>query len=142
MGIVPENEHLIGLEAAGVVSRVGTNSGPHRPGDRVAVLAPGSIANRMHAPKERVVKIPDFLSFSDACGMLASYATVIYSLVDVAGLKRGQTVLIHSAAGGVGIAAIQLAQHIGAEVGRVFREDGWHLLLIAQTPDLCYGRHQ
>jgi NADPH:quinone reductase-like Zn-dependent oxidoreductase len=63
MGIVPENEYLLGLEGAGVVRRVGKGAGSYKIGDRVAVLRNGTFANRIQVPVERTHHIPDTLSF-------------------------------------------------------------------------------
>lgn len=116
MGIVPENEHLLGLEGAGIVRRVGKGAEKFKVGDRVAVLRNGTFANRIQVPIERTHILPDSLSFEDASTIPLVYLTSIYSLFNTANLKRGQSVLIHSAAGGVGIACIQLAQYVGAEI--------------------------
>ncbi|RDL42230.1 Acyl transferase hydrolase [Venustampulla echinocandica] len=116
MGIVPENEYLLGLEGAGVVRRVGKGARDYRVGDRVAVLRNGTFANRIQVPIERTHHIPDTLSFEDAATIPLVYLTSVYSLFNTANLKEGQSVLIHSAAGGIGIACIQLAQFVGAEI--------------------------
>lgn len=116
MGIVPENEHLLGLEGAGVVRRVGEGVKGFAVGDRVVTIEKGLLANRIHAPVKRVVKIPEALTFEEAATMPVVFATTVYSLLEIGKLQRGQSILIHSAAGGVGIACIQLAKHIGAEV--------------------------
>jgi len=63
MGIVPENEHLLGLEGAGIIRRVGTGASSFKVGDRVAVLRNGTFANRIQVPKERTHLLPNFLSF-------------------------------------------------------------------------------
>lgn len=63
MGIVPENEYLLGLEGAGIVRRIGKNAGDYKVGDRVAVLRNGTFANRIQVPTERTHLLPDFLSF-------------------------------------------------------------------------------
>jgi NADPH:quinone reductase-like Zn-dependent oxidoreductase len=117
MGIVPENEHLLGLEAGGVVRRVGSDAGGQfQVGDRVAILVNGTFANRIQCPVERAHRIPDFLSFEEAASIPLVYLTSMYSLFDVGGLSKGRSVLIHSAAGGIGIACIQLSQWCGADI--------------------------
>jgi len=116
MGIVPENEYLLGLEGSGVVRRVGKAAGRFRVGDRVAVLKNGTFANRIQCPIERAHHIPPGMSFEDAATIPLVYLTSMYSLFDVGKLTKGQSVLIHSAAGGVGLSSIQLAQWIGAEI--------------------------
>ncbi len=116
LGIVPENEHILGLEGAGIICRVGGKVSTYRVGDRVAVYSRGCFANRVRVPKEGVFLIPDTVSFEEAATMSIVYFTVVYSLMEIAKVKRGQSVLIHSATGGVGLAGIQLCQYLGAEI--------------------------
>ncbi|KAI1122100.1 hypothetical protein F5Y10DRAFT_287542 [Nemania abortiva] len=116
MGIVPENEFTIGCECAGLVRRVGSNVTKFRIGDRVAVMSKGTYANRIRVPAGRAHVIPSWMSFEDAATIPLVYMTSLYSLFHLGGLKKGQSVLIHSAAGGVGLAAIQLAQYKKAEI--------------------------
>ncbi|PVH94488.1 hypothetical protein DM02DRAFT_539359, partial [Periconia macrospinosa] len=80
-----------------------------RVGDRVALLKNGTFANRMQCPIERAHHIPETMSFVEAATIPLVYLTLMYSLFDIGGLKEGQSVLIHSAAGGVGLSALQLA---------------------------------
>ncbi|KAL3291241.1 beta-ketoacyl synthase domain-containing protein, partial [Colletotrichum asianum] len=116
MGIVPENEYTIGYEAAGIVKRLGPGVTKFKEGDRVCFLNGSSYANRLQVPIGRAHVIPDWMSFEDAATIPSVYLCSIYSLFDIANLKEGQSVLIHSASGGVGIACIQLAQYKNAEI--------------------------
>ncbi|KAI0552402.1 PKSKA1 [Xylaria curta] len=116
MGIVPGDERMLGGEAAGVVTKVSPSVKGIEVGQRVVVFSRGCFANRVTAPFRRVHKIPDQMSFEEAATLCAVYLTSIYSLFDLASIGPSKRVLIHSAAGGVGIAAIQLAQHAGADV--------------------------
>ncbi|CAP62086.1 uncharacterized protein PODANS_5_380 [Podospora anserina S mat+] len=106
----------LGLECAGVVSAVGPGAASNGPkvGDRVAVGAFNSYATRVKA--RIVAKIPDEMSFEEAATIPSVYCTVIHGLLDLARLKAGQSVLIHSACGGIGIAAIHVARMVGAEI--------------------------
>ncbi|KAL8335898.1 hypothetical protein RB598_009873 [Gaeumannomyces tritici] len=115
-GIVDIPEEGFGLEASGVVSAVGPDVRHLRPGDRVFLLNRGSFSTSITIPEELCEKIPDGLSLEDAATMPCVYATAIYSLFNIGRLQRGQSVLIHSACGGVGIAAIQLARMAGAVI--------------------------
>ncbi|ROW15068.1 hypothetical protein VPNG_03455 [Cytospora leucostoma] len=115
LGVVPEDEHLLGLEGAGIITRVGSNV-TYRVGDRVVVHSRGSFANRIRVPKENVFLLPKSVSFEEGATMSIVFFTAVYSLMEIAQLKRGQTILIHSAAGGVGLASIQICRHLGAEV--------------------------
>ncbi|EKG16355.1 Beta-ketoacyl synthase [Macrophomina phaseolina MS6] len=114
MGIVPENEHLLGLEGAGTIRRPGSTN--YKVGDRVLVFEKGTFANRIIATTERVYPIPDWMSFEEAATLASVYLVSLYSLHDLANTQPGQRVLIHSATGGLGIACIQLCRHIGADV--------------------------
>ncbi|OAA57318.1 Beta-ketoacyl synthase [Cordyceps fumosorosea ARSEF 2679] len=116
MGIVPENEYTLGYEAAGIVKRLGPGVTKFKVGDRVCFLANGSYANRLQVPYQRAHVFPDTISFEEAATIPSVYLASIYSLYHLGNLRAGQTVLIHSATGGVGISAIQLAVHKGAEV--------------------------
>ncbi|RFU25348.1 hypothetical protein B7463_g10989, partial [Scytalidium lignicola] len=116
MGIVPGNEHTLGGEGAGIVTRVSAEIDNFKVGQRVVVFDKGTFANRIQTTPGRCYAIPDDMSFEEASTLSAVYLTSIYGLFDLATLSKGQTVLIHSAAGGVGIAAIQLCQYAGAEL--------------------------
>ncbi|GAP90164.1 putative acyl transferase acyl hydrolase lysophospholipase [Rosellinia necatrix] len=116
MGIVPGDERMLGGEAAGIITKVSPSVTGLEVGQRVVVFSRGCFANRVHATKSRVHKIPDHMSFEEAATLSAVYLTSIYSLFDLASIAPGKRVLIHSAAGGVGIAAIQLARYAGADI--------------------------
>ncbi|WQF80921.1 Putative Acyl transferase domain superfamily, phosphopantetheine binding ACP domain, thiolase [Colletotrichum destructivum] len=115
-GIVDMPEEGFGLEASGVVSAVGPEVQHLRPGDRVFLFSRGSFATSVTVPEELCEKIPESMSLEDAATMPCVYATAIYSLFNIGRLQRGQSILIHSACGGVGIAAIQLARMAGAVI--------------------------
>ena len=87
-----------------------------RVGDEVAFVAGGCIANRVTVDQSLVFAKPDGLSLEEAASTLSVYVTAYYSLIHTARLMKGQRVLIHSAMGGVGQAAIALAKHVGAEI--------------------------
>ena len=108
--------HEVGMEASGVVRRVGPNVRHCRVGDEVAFLRGGCIANRVVVHEHLVFARPERLSMEEAASSLSVHVTAYYSLVHLARLRRGQRVLIHSAMGGVGQAAIALARHAGAEI--------------------------
>ena len=116
MGIVPGNEHLLGHEGAGIIRRIGKGATDRKVGDRVVVARHGTFANRIQVPTERTQLIPNSLSFEEAATIPLVYVTSLYSLSNIANLQKDQSVLIHSAAGGIGISCIQLAQHIGADI--------------------------
>lgn len=125
LGIVPENQYLLGLEGAGVIHRVGRQAlASFHVGQRVLVYRRGSFGNKVQCPVEGVHPIPDWMSFEEAATLPVVYLAVIYGLFDLANIQRGQSVLIHSAAGGVGIAAIQICRYLGADIYTTVGNDG------------------
>ena len=117
MGIVPENQYLLGLEGAGIVRRVGkVAASQYHVGQRVLVFEKGTFGNRIIATTERTHAIPNSMSFEEAATLPSVYLTAIYSIFDLANTQKGHRVLIHSASGGLGIASIQLCHYLGAEV--------------------------
>jgi emericellamide synthase (highly reducing iterative type I polyketide synthase) len=104
-------------DCSGVVTDIGANMTKRfKIGDRVCCYYSRSYTNRPRVHGDCCAVIPDQLSFEEAASLPIVWATVYYSLVDKGHLAKGESVLIHSAAGAVGQAAILLAQHIGAEV--------------------------
>ncbi|MFJ1299445.1 SDR family NAD(P)-dependent oxidoreductase [Pseudomonadota bacterium AL_CKDN230030165-1A_HGKHYDSX7] len=106
----------LGLEFAGVVRRVGSEVQDYRPGDRVVGFGPASFSNRVLTTGDAIAHIPRGLSAAAAATIPSTFFTVYYALNHLARLEAGERILIHGAAGGVGIAAIQYAQALGAEV--------------------------
>lgn len=116
MGIVKGTKPGLGLEGTGVIRKVGSGVEDLKVGDRVLVFDHGCFATRLVISANLCAKMPDSLSFEDGATMPCVYSTAIYALMTLGHLEKGQTVLIHSACGGVGLAAIQLCRMIGAEV--------------------------
>ncbi|KAL4789956.1 putative polyketide synthase [Aspergillus venezuelensis] len=116
MNLIDHVGRYHGLEGAGVVRRVGSKVTEFKPGDRVAAMEHNMLSTLLIANEIMCVRIPDELSFIDAATMFTVYATVQQALITVGRLQRGESLLIHSACGGVGLAAIQIARMIGAEV--------------------------
>ncbi|PKY00760.1 polyketide synthase [Aspergillus campestris IBT 28561] len=116
MGIVEASGGGIGQEAAGIVRRTGATVTTLQAGDRVMLLSNYMFSTRRVLPESLCEKIPDGLSFEDAATLPLVFATAIYSLFHLGNLKKGQSILIHSACGGVGLATIQLAQMAGAAI--------------------------
>ncbi|EPE25381.1 Thiolase-like protein [Glarea lozoyensis ATCC 20868] len=112
------DEELIGHESGGIITRVGpdTEHSGLRVGDRVSACPVGRFATRALAHWTAVVKIPDDMSFEHAAAVPVTYGTAYHALFHVARIQKGETVLIHAAAGGFGQAAVVLAQYAGAEV--------------------------
>ncbi|MGO2769603.1 SDR family NAD(P)-dependent oxidoreductase [Pseudomonas taetrolens] len=107
----------LGFEFSGVVQGKGAEVlGDFAPGDRVVGFGPCSFANRLVTNANAVAKIPTGMSFEAAATIPSTFFTVYYALHYLARLEPGEKVLIHGAAGGVGIAAIQIAKWCGAEI--------------------------
>jgi NADPH:quinone reductase len=108
----------IGTEAAGTVEAAGADVTSFAPGDRVAYCtAPiGAYAETHVVPTEKLVKLPDAVSFETAAAAMLKGLTVQYLLKQTFAVQPGQTILVHSAAGGVGLIAGQWAKHLGAQV--------------------------
>jgi len=115
LGLYP-TEGVLGIEMAGSVAAVGTNVNDLKVGDRVFGIAPSSFASQVVVPRAFVAATPEVLSDTEAAAMPLVFVTAYYALVTVGRLKATDTVLIHAASGGLGLAAIQVARKIGARV--------------------------
>ncbi|MFL6125177.1 SDR family NAD(P)-dependent oxidoreductase, partial [Actinophytocola sp.] len=116
LGMYPGEAGPLGSEGAGVVIEVGSAVTGFAVGDRVFGLVEGSFANQAVAPAHCLAPMPAGWSFAMAASVPIVFLTAYYALVDLGGLRAGERVLVHAGAGGVGMAAIQLAKHLGAEV--------------------------
>ncbi len=106
-----------GAEVAGVVMEVGAGVTDFQPGDRViAATTWGGYAQQALAQAERVTRMPEGMDFQTAAAFLLTYGTSHHALKDRAELKPGETVLVLGAAGGVGLAAVEIAKVMGARV--------------------------
>ena len=107
-----------GMEGAGIVEAVGEGVSEVAAGDRVAYagLPPGAYAETRLIPAHRLVKVPDAISSQQAAAMMLQGMTARYLLHGCYAVKSGDTILIHAAAGGVGLIACQWANHLGATV--------------------------
>lgn len=106
----------IGCECAGIVTRVGSRCIEFQSGDRVCATLMGCASTYARCNYQLAVKVPDSLTYPEAAAFPVAGATAHYALIEVARLQKGESVLIHSGAGGTGQMAIQIAQLIGAEV--------------------------
>ncbi|MEV4432911.1 SDR family NAD(P)-dependent oxidoreductase [Streptomyces sp. NPDC049555] len=124
IGVLPQAEVLRelprqpgpGMECAGVVEAVGPGVNTVAVGDRVFGLAPGALASHTLTTEHALAPIPARMSFTEAATLPVVFLTVHYGLGHLARLRRGETVLVHGAAGGVGLAALQYARRCGARV--------------------------
>ena len=106
-----------GQEAAGVVTEVGADVKSVKPGDRVAYAGPiGAYAEYAAVPAERLVPVPSGVNEREAAAAMLQGMTSQYLAYDTFPLKRGQTALIHAAAGGVGLLLVQMAHNLGVRV--------------------------
>ncbi|WP_369172972.1 type I polyketide synthase [Streptomyces sp. R28] len=118
----------MGIEGAGVVVEVGPDVTGIALGDRVMGLLSGGFGPTAVTDHRMVARIPDGWSFTQAASVPIVFLTAYYGLVDLAALRPGESVLVHAAAGGVGMAAVQLARHLGAEVYGTASQGKWDTL--------------
>ncbi len=106
----------MGLECSGVISAVGKDVQNLKVGDEIMATAPSCLGKFAYPKACHVVRKPAHISFQDAATLPVVYVTAYYSLVYLCRIRRGEKILIHAAAGGVGIAAIHIAKAAGAEI--------------------------
>ena len=106
----------LGIDCAGTVTRCGANVTHVKPGDAVLGIAQGTFASYVVTDAALVVRRPLRLSAAEASTIPVAFVTVWYALRRLAQLRAGEAVLVHAASGGVGLAAIQIAQSIGARI--------------------------
>ncbi|RDW58830.1 hypothetical protein BP6252_13306 [Coleophoma cylindrospora] len=112
------DEPVMGMECAGIITKVGSlaASNGYAPGDRVCGLLRGPLASCVQTEWTNLMHIPDTLTVEEAASIPVAFSTAFIGLCEIGRLQRGQSVLIHAAAGGVGQAAIMIAQHVGATI--------------------------
>ncbi|MFC5216431.1 SDR family NAD(P)-dependent oxidoreductase [Streptomyces coerulescens] len=128
LGTYPGDAGRLGHEGAGVIVEVGPGVTGLVVGDRVMGLLDGAFGPTAVTDARLLTHVPEGWSFEQAASVPIVFLTAYYALVDLAGLKEGESVLIHAAAGGVGMAAVQLAQHLGGEVYATASEPKWPVL--------------
>lgn len=123
LGLLPEEAledgyagAALGMECAGTVTAIGDDLQRFRVGDRVVAFVSGGFASHVVAPAFAVSPVPPGLTLEAAASLPVAFLTAYYSLVHLACLKQGETVLIHGGAGAVGLAALQVARFCGANV--------------------------
>ncbi|MFI8768848.1 SDR family NAD(P)-dependent oxidoreductase [Streptomyces sp. NPDC053792] len=142
LGMIEEDRDQFGYEAAGVVVETGPGTTGLRAGDRVMGLVRDGFGPLAVADARLVAPVPTGWTFSQAAAVPVAFLTAYYGLVDLAAVRPGDTVLIHAAAGGVGMAAVQLARHLGAEVYATASQGKWDTLREAGLDDdhICDSR--
>jgi putative PIG3 family NAD(P)H quinone oxidoreductase len=112
----PGASPVLGLEVAGQVAAVGAGVSQWKPGDAVCALVPGGgYAQFCVTSAQHALPVPDALSLEQAAAFPENWFTVWGNLIDLAGLQPAERILIHGGSSGIGLAAIQLATHIGAQ---------------------------
>jgi NADPH2:quinone reductase len=132
-----------GGEVAGVVAAVGAGVSGFAPGDRVAAfMIHGAFAEQVFVPQESVVALPPGVSFEVGASVMVTHGTTMHALVDRAALRPGETLLVLGAAGGVGIAAVELGKALGARVLAAASTDEKTAFCKERGADevICYGR--
>lgn len=115
--IKPDLPFVAGGEAAGVICDIGEGVDDFSIGDRVvAIGATGAFAEKMVKAAGELIRIPESMDFLTAAGFCAAYGTSYYALKQCANLKAGETLLVLGAAGGVGLAAVDIGRALGATV--------------------------
>ena len=116
LGMYPGDAGPLGWECAGTVAAVGEGVDDLKIGAAVVAIAPGAFSNFVNTHAALAMPKPDNLTFAEAATIPSAFLTAFYTLIHLAHLSAGEKVLIHSAAGGVGLAAVQVAQRAGAEI--------------------------
>ena len=127
LGVYP-GETRIGGEGAGVVLEVGPGVEGLAVGDRVMGLMQDAFGPVAVSDRKLLVGVPEGWSFDEAASVPIAFLTAYYALVDLAGVQPGEVLLVHGAAGGVGMAALQIAEYLGVEVFATAHPDKWGTL--------------
>ncbi|WSQ12834.1 SDR family NAD(P)-dependent oxidoreductase [Streptomyces sp. NBC_01231] len=128
LGMYPDDRAPLGSEGAGVVVATGPGVGSCAVGDRVMGLWNGGFAPLAVADHRTLTRIPDGWSFTEAASVPVVFVTALYALRELARVRPGESLLVHSAAGGVGMAAVQLARVFGLQVFATASPGKWEVL--------------
>ncbi|EPY92528.1 type I polyketide synthase, partial [Streptomyces noursei] len=128
LGMYPGDAGLFGSEAAGVVVEVGPDVTTLAPGDRVTGMLFGGFGPLGITDARLLTLVPAGWSWETAASVPLVFLTAYYALTELGGLRAGEKVLVHAGAGGVGMAAVQIARHFGAEVFATASEGKWEVL--------------
>ncbi|MEY2933626.1 MAG: hypothetical protein RL033_4375, partial [Pseudomonadota bacterium] len=146
LGMYPGEAGPLGGECSGIVSAVGSAVTGLQPGDAVMALAPGAFRRFVTLDARLVAAVPRGLTLEQAATIPAVFLTAWHALHDLAQLQPGERILVHAAAGGVGMAAVQLARWIGAEVFATASEPKWEAVRalgvkhVASSRDLGFAQ--
>ena len=150
---LPSLPAVIGMEGAGIVEAVGEGVSEVAAGDRVAYagMPPGAYAEARLIPAHRLVTVPDAIPLQQAAAMMLQGMTARYLLRGCYAVKTGDTILIHAAAGGVGLIVCQWANHLGATVigtvgseakAELARAHGCHHTILYNEEDFAEGTRE
>ncbi|WAC93722.1 type I polyketide synthase [Mycobacterium sp. Aquia_213] len=128
LGLYPDPDAVMGIEASGVVVETASPDDRFAIGDRVMGLFPDGTGTIAVTDQRLLARVPAGWSHTAAATTTVVFATAYYALTDLAAAKPGQRVLVHAAAGGVGMAAVQLARHLGLEVFATASRGKWEAL--------------
>ncbi len=128
LDLYPGDPGPLGLECSGIITAVGKGISEFSLNDEVMALAWDSFSDAVNVNSNLVVKKPKTLSFEEAASIPLVFQTVYYGLIMLGKLKKGDKILIHAAAGGIGTAAIQVAKLVGAEIYATASTGKWDFL--------------
>ncbi|KUN38634.1 hypothetical protein AQJ30_13920 [Streptomyces longwoodensis] len=128
LGMYPDPDAYLGTEGAGVVTEVGPGVTGCAVGDQVMGLLPEAFGPVSVVDRRLIAPVPEGWSFEQAAAVPVAFLTAWFGLADLGGLSAGESVLVHAATGGVGMAAVQLARYWGAEVFATASEGKWDVL--------------
>ncbi len=128
LGLYPGDAGLLGNECVGEVRAVGAGVETFSPGDRVLAIASGAFARYVTTSANLAARVPERLSDVEAATLPITFLTASYALERLAKIQPGERVLIHAAAGGVGMAAVQIARRAGAEIFATASPGKWSVL--------------
>ncbi|NES05389.1 MAG: SDR family NAD(P)-dependent oxidoreductase, partial [Okeania sp. SIO2F4] len=141
LGITNVSQLTLGFECVGVIASVGENVSQWQVGDEVMALVYNGFSSFVTTPATSVLAKPKDMSFTEAATLPLTFATACYGLQHLAKIKPGDRVLIHSAAGGVGQAAVQIALQAGAEVFATASPPKWEFLKSAGVKNIMNSRN-
>ncbi|MEL6776868.1 MAG: SDR family NAD(P)-dependent oxidoreductase [Cyanobacteria bacterium J06597_16] len=128
LALLPFERDWLGVECAGEIVSIGTGIEQFSVGDKVLALAAGSFSQYVTVPAALVIDQPQNLSPQAAATIPANFLTAYYSLQVLTQLKKGDRILIHSAAGGTGMAAVKIAQQVGTKIYATASPQKWPAL--------------
>lgn len=128
LSLSPDISGSLGMECVGEIAAVGEKVKKFAVGDAVIAVTPGCLSSYVTVKETAVISKPDRLSWTESATMPGTFLTAYYTLVHLARIKAGDRILIHAAAGGVGLAAVQIAQKVGAEIFATASPSKWEFL--------------